>query len=146
MRNPTTTIEPLTMAHLTAMGEANSAANRALLTGFDGAECYALLHDGTPIAAAGITIIRPGVGLAWSKQTEEVSQSAFLFRRMHEAVKKIWPVLLAEMKLERIEAHAKADSAKACRWLEYFGFEREAVRMRKFVEGQDYSLFAKVRD
>ena len=138
-------IVPLTMAHLTEMGEDNSAANRALLAGFDGAECYAMLHDGTPIAAAGITIIRPGVGLAWSKQTEEVSKSAFLFRRMHQAVKKIWPVL-AEMKLERIEAHARADSAKACRWLEYFGFEREAVRMRKFVDGRDYSLFAKVRD
>ena len=139
-------IMPLTLNHIAKMGVELDAANRALLTGFDGAECYALLHDGQPIAAAGLTIIRPGVGLVWTKQTEAVSESAFLFRRFHRAVKAILPVVLEGMGLERVEAHAKADNVKACRWLEYFGFELEAPRMRRFANGEDYSLYSKVKD
>lgn len=128
------------------MGIELDAANRALLTGFPHAECFAMLVDGTPVAAAGLTVIREGVGLVWTKQTEAVGQSGFLFRRLHAAVKKILPVVLDDMGLERVEAHAKADNVKACRWLEYFGFDLEAPRMRKFAGGEDYSLYAKVRN
>ena len=138
-------IVPLTIAHLADMGEADDANNRLLVTGIAPSECFALLEDGRPIAAAGCTVTRPGVGLVWTLQPEAILASPRLFRRFFAQVKKIWPVVRDNMAVERFEALCLADKPEHCRWLEHFGFTLEAARMRKYQHGQDYAMFSLVR-
>lgn len=52
---------------------------------------------------------------------------------------------LKELQVEfsRVEAYAERNHAQGNRWLALLGFKKEGV-MRKFVNGQDYVLWAKV--
>jgi hypothetical protein len=84
---------------------------------------FCFLVDGEPVAAGGITRVEHNRGIAWTVMTERATTSAFLMRRIHRHVKTQFIAVRKAMGLKIVSAEARADNARACQWLEYFGFK-----------------------
>lgn len=78
--------------------------------------------DGQPVAAAGIVILWPGLGLAWMVINETALLPPVWLTR---TVKRFLADLVQRHKLHRLEAVAVQDSLRNQRWLEAMGFTRE---------------------
>lgn len=79
--------------------------------------------------------------LMWSLLSETAGRH---MRRVHRVAELVCDA--AARSAPRIEALAKADFPQAHRWLSMLGFVCEAERLRKFHNGVDYSLWARVND
>lgn len=102
---------------------------------------YTAVVCGDPIGSAGIAIVQPGIGEAWSLLNP-------VFKRfpvsLHKAASRLIPEVMERHKLRRVQATIDPGDAMAIRWAERLGFEREGL-MRQFgADGADLFLYAKV--
>ena len=102
-----------------------------------GGMALAGVADGRVVGMAGIFQRWEGVGTAWALLAEDFPAHRFsAFKLMKRA--------LDASPLIRIEAQAVAGHDDGERLLRHLGFRKEGV-MRKFWQGRDYSLFARVQ-
>ncbi len=99
---------------------------------------WAVLEGEKPIMCGGIAQSLPGCGHAWTILTRRWRRYA---RGIHEAVE----MYLDTSDFERIESVVHCDHAAGHVWLKRLGFELECPRMRKWFNGNDYALYARVR-
>lgn len=78
--------------------------------------------DGRAVAAAGIVIPWPGLGMAWMVVQEDAMMPPLWLTR---TVKRFLHELVQRHALHRLEAVAIQDSVMNARWLEAVGFTRE---------------------
>lgn len=105
-----------------------------------GGYAFCAIENGKPIAAAGVIMTQPHIGLSWSLLTDDLSPRNMV--SVHRAVKKFIDV----SPISRIETHVRADApSSARRWVEMLGFEYEG-RMRGYSQdGVDCLLYARLK-
>ena len=110
------------------------------------AECsgsaYTAVLCGDPIGAAGIAVVKPGVGEAWSLLSPMIKRFPVA---LHKAVKTRIPEIMARHGLRRVHMTVDPWDVAAIRWAECLGFEREGLMRRFGDNGADMFLFARVR-
>lgn len=89
------------------------------------------------VGMAGIFERWEGCGLAWALLAEDFAEHRLSVYKLMKRALDVSPLV-------RIEAHVAAGHAEGERLLDHLGFAKEGV-MRKFWQGCDYSLFARVR-
>ena len=116
-------------------GQAMSPENIAMA--IEGGMALAGVKADKIVGMAGIFERWEGVGMAWALLAEDfASHRVSAFKLMKRALD-VSPLL-------RIEAHVAFGHEEGERLLDHLGFAKEGV-MRKFWQGCDYSLFARVR-
>lgn len=104
----------------------------------EGSPSYTAIHDGEPIAVAGILPCWHGRAIAWAFLSD---MGANHFISVHRAVKKF----LDGCYVHRIEMSVDCDFPEAHRWAEMLGFKMEAERMSAYSpDGRDCALYARV--
>lgn len=98
----------------------------------------AALKHGQLVVLAGVAPRHPGVGVAWAVLSSDLTAREFL--TIHRATDRAMKASV----FDRIEAYASMDHEPSIRWLEILQFKCEGV-MRKFHNGKDFALFAKVK-
>lgn len=102
---------------------------------------YTAMLLGQPIGAAGVSILRPGVGEAWAIFSPLIKTMPFA---IHRNVKKILARIIAEQHLRRVHAAIDPQDKIAVRWIGRLGFQREGT-LRRFGEGgKDMDLYARI--
>lgn len=89
------------------------------------------------VGMAGIFERWEGVGMAWALLAEDFGAHRLSAFKLMKRALDVSPLL-------RIEAHVAHGHEEGERLLDHLGFTKEGV-MRKFWQGCDYSLFARVR-
>lgn len=109
----------------------------AIQMAIEGGMALAGVEDGKLFVIAGIYERWGDVGLAWALLSEDFGCRRFsLFKLMRRA--------LDLTAFNRVEAYVVQGHDAGVRLLEHLGFEREGT-MRKFWQGRDHDLFARVR-
>lgn len=88
---------------------------------------YAAEFEGELVAAAGIRIVRAGIGNAWIVVKNNVESKSYTFTERVEAmvaVRKLIKMMMADFGLIKVRAYSRIGFAKSQRLLEYLGFER----------------------
>jgi RimJ/RimL family protein N-acetyltransferase len=81
-------------------------------------------HDDKPIACAGVMILRPGVGYAWTVLGHDFHKHRiYCTRTIRNALRDI----IKGCNLHRVEANVLEDQHAYRKWIELFGFEPEGV-------------------
>lgn len=93
------------------------------------------------LVCAGIVILWPSVGEAWSFCDVEVRRFS---REIYVYISSSLNELIKQYNLHRIQAHALTIWRSAYRFLERLGFEREGIMKRYGINGEDYYLYARV--
>lgn len=114
-----------------------SMTPEAIQMAIDGGMALAAVEDGKLFAMAGIYQRWGDVGLAWALLAEDFGCRRF-------AVFKLMKRALDLSAFNRVEAYVVQGHEAGARLLEHLGFEREGT-MRKFWQGRDHDLFARVR-
>lgn len=133
-------VTTLTFDLLHQMGELDDLQNGLRMCG----PGFCLLADGKPVAAGGIVEFWKGSGKGWTIIPEDVLASKFLMRRVHQAVKRLLPVVRDGLQLQRLESETPVGT-RGCRWLENFGFKHEGD-MPQYRNGETFARFAWVTD
>lgn len=89
------------------------------------------------LAVGGIAEQWPDRGLLWGLLTDGIGAT---MTPVHRIVQRA----VAASSLQRIEMHVAVKHGAAARWAKLLGFKQEGV-MRKFWQGHDFALYAKVR-
>lgn len=99
---------------------------------------WAVRLDGRVVAIGGHTPVWPGRTILWGYLGADCGPA---LRAMTKEVKRE----VAEMTVEfpRVEAYAERNHVNGHQWLKMLGFKSEGL-MRKFYNGRDYVLYAKV--
>jgi len=109
------------------------------------AECsgsaYTAVLCGDPIGAAGIAVVRPGMGEAWSLFSPLIKRFPLA---LHKAASRLIPEVTKRHNLRRVCAMVDEGDAVAVRWIERLGFEREGLMRSYGDNGEDVFLYAKV--
>jgi hypothetical protein len=97
---------------------------------------------GDPIGAAGIAVIRPGHGEAWSLLSPMIKRLPVM---LHKAASRLIPEVMTKHGLRRVQVTVNPEDPIAIRWAERLGFEREG-KMRNFGDnGEDVLLYSMIR-
>lgn len=100
---------------------------------------YTFFSGDRIVAVGGIVENSPGRGEVWAEFAQTCRKE---FLAIHLAAKRFLDIC----PFERVEATVDVSFAAAHRWIRLLGFELEAPVMRKYsLDGQDYSLYARVR-
>lgn len=101
--------------------------------------------DGQPVAAAGVVMPWPGLGLAWMVIDEAVRLPPLWMTR---TVKRFLADLVRRHGLHRLEAVAVQDSLRNQRWLEAMGFTREqhGVARRYLADARAVIRYERIED
>lgn len=99
--------------------------------------------DGRAVAAAGIVIPWPGLGMAWMVVQDGASIPPLWLTR---TVKRFLNALVQRHALRRLEAVAIQDSVMNARWLEAIGFtiERLGVARRYLEDGHSVVRYERI--
>jgi len=99
---------------------------------------WAVRLDGKLVALGGHTPTWPGRTILWGYLAADCGPALAV---MTKEVRR----QIADMRVEfpRMEAYAERHHAEGHRWLKLLGFKQEGL-MRKFYNGRDYVLYAKV--
>ena len=92
------------------------------------------------IGCAGVVILWPGVGEAWSVLTDRVLEHRFWLQR---TVKAVIRDIMSGLQLHRLQATVRADSERNVRWIESLGFVREACLSAYDSYRFDYYMYVK---
>jgi hypothetical protein len=139
----------LAVGELQAIRPQPRQAAALLTTGSSEADYAAMLAAGPgfvaydaagPLGAVGLAVRWRGNAAAWALLSE---------RAMHDPVGGVMITAMARRMLEdagfeRIECHVEESWERAHRWVKALGFASEGL-MRKFVDGRDFRLYARVR-
>lgn len=98
----------------------------------------AAADGGRLLAVGGIAEQWDGRAIIWGLLSDDIGAAMV---DIHRAVSRA----LAASQFRRIEAHVAVEHAAGRRWAELLGFTHEGT-MRKFWQGHDYDLFARVRE
>jgi hypothetical protein len=104
---------------------------------------FTLLVDNQVVACAGVTILKPGVGEAWSLlSTLFYKNKKTVFRGMRDGLNKI----TQEYNLRRVQALVYCGFEQGCHLLRHLGFVNETPNgMKAFgPNGEDVFLFRRV--
>jgi hypothetical protein len=96
------------------------------------------LDTGEPVAVVGGYVIHPGVGHAFLLSTSKLPEITTSFARTQ---RRLWPAIMENMNLHRLETTVLADRHDAHRWLEFLGAERESVRAAYGINGEDFLVY-----
>lgn len=133
------TITPFRPFHLGYLGEVGETAKWIGATGpaWTGFAGYEL------VAIGGISILWQGVGEAYIFGTDRKREHRLWFTK--QVIQKL-NLVVAEMKLHRVQAAVHADDKVALDWIlqKRLGFEVEGVMMKYGPDGADYIRVAKV--
>lgn len=99
---------------------------------------WAAKSNGKLIAVMGHTPVWSGRTVMWAYLTEDCGRVMLALTRAISA-----EIRRMAVDFSRIEAYAEAHHTEGNRWLRLLGFNAEGV-MRKFCNGIDYNLYAKV--
>ncbi|MBS4046571.1 MAG: hypothetical protein KG075_09545 [Alphaproteobacteria bacterium] len=100
-----------------------------------------ILDGDTVLLCAGAIELWPGRAYIWSVLSAEFTPRKFL--RM-QTIAKDW---VANLPFDRIEAAVEASFEAGHRWVISLGFTRETEDvMRKFMDGRDFVLYARVKE
>ena len=99
---------------------------------------WAVRLDGRVVAIGGHTPVWPGRTILWGYLGADCGPALAV---MTKEIKRQVRDMLVEF--PRMEAYAERNHAEAHRWLKLLGFKSEGL-MRKFYNGRDYVLYAKV--
>lgn len=102
-----------------------------------GGMALAAVSDGRIVGIAGIFERWQDVGTAWALLSENFPDHRFTAFRLMKRALDVSPLV-------RIEAQVAQGHEEGERLLRHLGFKEEGV-MRKFWQGRDYTLFARVR-
>lgn len=105
----------------------------ALSTGYG----LAGFHNGKLLGFAGIAKTWQGRGLVWALLSRDIGR---VMTPVHRAV----AGAIKDSSYDRLEAHVDMAHVEGHRWVTLLGFQREGV-MRRFHEGRDYALYARLR-
>ena len=94
------------------------------------------------LGCAGITRCWPGVGEAWTVFSEEVCHHPLWLQK---TVRSVIHASMVGMGLHRLQAVARAESARNCKWLESLGFQWEGPMPKFGPDGADYVRYGMVR-
>lgn len=100
---------------------------------------WAVRLDGKLVALGGHTPVWTGRTVLWGYLGADCGKA---LPAMTKRVRREVDALAVEF--PRVEAYADRHHAQSNRWLRLLGFKKEGV-MRKFANGRDYVLYAKVR-
>lgn len=99
------------------------------------------MHDGRILCCAGYSIIHPGVAEGWIIPSIYVGNTPKTFCRI---IKSYIDQAMEDEGLHRFQTTSYHDDFHK-RWMEWLGFEREAI-MKKFThQKKDHCLYARVR-
>jgi hypothetical protein len=110
---------------------------------FRGGPAYTCVNKENILFCAGIVLIMPGVGEAWSYC--DVSVKKHPFDVLHYQKK----YLLKEMdrlELHRVQAHCLTSWKTAYKYLEKIGFQREGLIRKYDPEGRNYYLYSLIKE
>lgn len=96
--------------------------SETLLEQANGGPAFTFTVDDVPLACAGVVILWPGVGSAWTIMSREMLDHPLWITR---TVKRMLYQIIQQHDLHRVEAVALVDSIANQRWLEALGFVRE---------------------
>jgi len=97
------------------------------------------LADGKILACAGVRILWPGCGEAWSIFCDEIV--SYKRDALVVTLNYFWRVI-EDFKLRRVQAYVRADVPVAINFVEHLGFKREGL-LRKFgLDGEDQYIYA----
>lgn len=101
--------------------------------------------DGRPVAAAGIVLTWPGLGLAWMVIAEDMPLPPLWLTR---TVKRFLADLVRRHGLHRLEAVTVQDSIRNQRWIEAIGFSREqyGVARRYLADDRAVIRYERIED
>jgi hypothetical protein len=100
-------------------------------------------NDGVPASCWGLMPMWPGVGYAFCFGTDDWG-AALLAMTRH--VRRFMVPLLLDTGFHRVETRSLATRQDVGRWLEIFGAEAEAVLRGSGARGEDFILYAWLRD
>lgn len=114
---------------------------KAIATRLARGPSYTMVNSEHVIASGGILPLWKGVGEAWVVSSDLVPKHYMAFvRTVVGQLNKI----TKDMSLDRVQTTVNVEHAVSIKWVEWMGFEREGL-MRKFIGGQDYYRYARVR-
>ena len=99
---------------------------------------WTAMHEGRPIACAGIVEAWEGRGLAWALFSEQALRH---FTSIHRAARNV----LADAPWRRIEMTVDATHEQGIRWAQRLGFEQEGLMRSYTRDGRDCYLFARLK-
>ena len=103
---------------------------------------YTVVFNGEIIAVGGLIIFWPGVGELWMIRTPK-SKEAFGYM-LANAIRSKVNELIAEHRLWRCEAQARAQLPDAIRLIKALGFTQVCVREMYLSDGTDMILYARI--
>jgi len=102
---------------------------------------YTFFDGDRPVYCGGVRIYWPGAGEAWILMIAGIKR----YCSVHVRAKLMFEYVIKMHELDRVQAYARADRPEFARYLEYMGFEKEAL-CRKFGPGGiDSFLYARIR-
>jgi hypothetical protein len=93
------------------------------------------------LGCAGIVRLWPGVGEAWTIFSDEVCRHPLWLQK---AVKTVIGTTMLTLSLSRLQAVARADSERNCRWLQSLGFTWEGNMPKFGSDGATYARYARI--
>lgn len=105
--------------------------------------CYSAFNGDDLVACAGVNILWPGVGEAWMVSTPNIFANK---KFLHKSVKDILQRIINNHSLFRVQATVLFGFEKGRIWVERLGFKREGVMKKYDRDGNDYWLYAMVRE
>lgn len=106
--------------------------------GLEGPYAYTALVDGRVMACAGVMPLWEGCGEAWSYLAWDCGKH---FIRITRAALRFFEAA----PFDRIQAVVEVSFPEGHRWVNLMGFALEAPRLRRYVDGKDYALYARVK-
>jgi len=110
---------------------------------YPGVRYTAFNKNNTPVAAFGVALHTPGVGVAWMVATDDFSGVAIEVSRFGRAL----IAVLLESEVHRVQAFSAAFHVQSHKWLPVVGLEREDGNVMRQLgrDGEDFYIFAATR-
>ena len=125
-----TEIWPLSIYALELMGQHDRLLNVRRMSG----PGYVWMHEGRPVAAAGLARLCERQFFAWLIMAEEVKANKLMMCKLSRLVERYLVDMYRAVDATNIEAET-SDEPGYCEWLERFGFKRVPVARYRWAEG-----------
>jgi len=96
-----------------------------------GGPAFTGMIDDTVLGCAGVTLLWPGVGIAWMVLSKEIDHFGIWMTKM---VRAALSDVMRSCNLRRVEAVVLADDARNLRWIRTLGFARENGLARAYTQ------------
>ena len=103
---------------------------------------FTILNEKEIIGIAGVVILWPGVGEAWTFLNPSFKRYA---KSIHRAVKEKLQEIMDTFNLHRVQTTVLDGFEAGIRWVKRLGFEEEGIMKAYGPNGEDFIRFARVR-